>query len=183
MKRGALWGALAVALGAGAWFVLRPTTDAGPGGGPDGALGVEGADAPGAAGAGASGASLAKTDPSRAARTRSNGAPRGAWGVVGVVRRDGRPVAASVELVYLGDVQGRQGWSYDTWISRLLEPPKNEAGFASTRSGDDGRYAIESVGVGSYLVRARSEDGARGDTAVQVPAEAARVEANVTIAA
>src|SRR5689334_23048074 len=113
MKRGLFWIGVAAVVAAAAWLAIRPTGVSAPDGGPDGPLALEGDGAPaaaGTAGAGAAGASLAKTDPSRASRARAIGASRGAGAIVGVVRRDGRPVAASVEVIHTGDVAPPRGF-------------------------------------------------------------------------
>ena len=184
MTRGPMWAATAAVAAAAAWFLWKPSTSAGPEGGPESPLAVEGADGPDAAsGGGPAGASLAKGDAARAGgKGRGEGVPRGVAGVVGVVSRDGAPVAARVELSHVGDVPSRRGWSYQEWMTRLFQMPANPAPFATTRSGGDGRFAFGGVGVGQFRVVARAEDGARGQVEVTVPVDGARVEANPAIA-
>ncbi len=122
--------------------------------------------------------------PARAA-AKDDAAFQGRSTIFGTVRRDGKPCAAKVSL-FLGGVQTWEKWQPEEEASPLADdldpPPPPDPPSATAEAGDDGKYAFEGWGAGSYQVVARAE-GVAGFAEPEVRADGERVRADVALGA
>ncbi len=157
----------------------RPSETAGGGAATEGVP----AGAPGEAPAPRAGPGLAAgTGP--VTRERVPAARKGRSTIEGVVRRDGKPCAAKVELRAGESEEGEwSGGKAAEYIERVGTVPVVPTPVATASAGADGRYEFKGWAKGGYVVRAVAADGASGRAEASVPVDGARVEANVDLSA
>jgi hypothetical protein len=168
-----------VALG---WLLLRPGGLGGVGGGAglevDAGDAVPGAVDPRGAGLAAGAGATGGLDGARGGAALGAHAGRGA--LVGTVRRKGAPIAARVEVRSTGAAGAARGRASRT--GRLFALPiATESPIATASADATGRYAVEGLGVGDYLVMAIAADGARGASSTNVQIEGARVHVDLDV--
>ncbi len=112
---------------------------------------------------------------------------RGRGSLQGTVRRKGDPVAAHVELRHVAEMDPTKpymGGMTQMMIERMLDAGiSSKAAIAKTSAGADGQFHFDGLAPGLYEVRATAENGAVGFASALLPAEGARVEASIDVAA
>lgn len=121
---------------------------------------------------------------------RSEGAPArktlwvGKGGLVGTVRRDGRPLAALVEVrqtLALDPDRAQGGAQWRGLFSRMLDMGLSAGSTARTlRTAADGTYEVEDLAPGVYEILATAE-GSSGNALATLPTRGARVQVDVDL--
>ncbi len=122
----------------------------------------------------------------RVERAAGPASARGRASIVGVVRRDGKPVAARVEVTRLHDVPELPTTSPapTAWlVRRLLSSSPSAAPAGTTRSGEDGRFVFEGLAPGTWRVTATGADDARSTATADLPLDGAIVEVELALGA
>ncbi len=129
--------------------------------------------------------SLPAAGPTLAAATRDDAGPRrGRGSIAGVVRQEGTPVPARVQ-VRRGewppeDLRASPG-STAAILHRLSLPPVSASAAVELTAGPDGRYEATGLAAGLYLVIATAENGARGEAGATLALDGAHARADVSI--
>lgn len=108
--------------------------------------------------------------------------PRGRSTIAGVVRRDGGPTAARVEVRFVEGPREAARTATNAILLRSLAVPKTgRVETLTVAAGADGRYRVDGLAAGVWRVAATADDGAAGEREASLGADGARVEADVEI--